>query len=105
MKIYFMDNCIIAQLSDENRFNLANATRIQNQLVSYVKKPDTHLVLDLHNIQFMDCKAVNTLLTLTKLAEDNHSTITLCNLSEHVHLLLETLHLSAVLKIESPVYV
>lgn len=105
MKICFMDNCIIANLSDENRFNLANATKIQNQLVTYVKKPNTHLVLDLNNIRFMDCKAVNSLLILDKVAKNNHSTVTLCNPSAHVLLLLDTLRLSTVLHIEEHVYV
>lgn len=103
MKIYCIDNRIIANLSDEHRFNLANASKIENQLLRYVKKPDTHLVLDLQNIRFIDCKAVDSLLILAREAEKNHSTFTLCNLSEHVMLLLVTLRLSTVLRIEQPV--
>lgn len=100
MNIYFKNNYIIAKLCDNKRFNLANVEQIQNCLTPIIQHTKIHLIFDMQNIHFIDCQAVTCLISLTELAEKNNSTFVLCNLSEHVQLLIDTLQLSSILHIE-----
>lgn len=100
MNIYYEKDYIIAELCDNKRINLANAEKVQSCLTPIIGRLHTKVILDMHNIRFMDCEAINCLIRLTELAEENNSTFVLRNLSEHVQLLINTLQLSAVLHIE-----
>lgn len=100
MNIYYEKDYIVTELCDNKRINLANAGKVQSCLTSIIQHLHTNVILDMHNIRFIDCEAINCLIRLTELAEENNSTFVLRNLSEHVQLLINTLQLSAVLHIE-----
>ncbi len=82
------------------RLNLNQVINIQENLFPFVIIPDIKVILDLQQVHFMDCCAINSLLTMNRIAQANHTLLVLCNLTEHVRLLTDTLKLSHVLCIE-----
>ena len=98
MDIQYRQTIVLRCLT--KRLNLNQVINIQENLFPFVIIPDIKVILDLQQVCFMDCCAINSLLTMNRIAQAKPTLLVLCNLTEHVRLLTDTLKLSHVLCIE-----
>lgn len=90
----------IVLICTAQRLNIAQADNIHKYLYPLITRSHTKIIIDLRHVLFMDCNAVSCIISLNRIAQLHHSTIILCNLTEHVELLAGVLKLSRIINIE-----
>lgn len=83
----------------EERLNLAQVMNMQKHFFPLVHQTNKNIILDLRYVQFIDCSAIGCIISLSKVARTNNSTLSLCNLSYNVQLLADIMKLSEIIPI------
>ncbi len=94
------DNKIIATIVDTNRINTVNAALIKKSISDKICLPDTHLIMDLINIKFIDSTGIGVLLSALKTSRENQGSFALCNVNPDVLKLLVLMKLDKIIDIE-----
>lgn len=90
----------IVLICTAQRLNLAQVDNIHKYLYPLITQPHKKIIIDLRRVLFMDCSAVSCIISLNRIAQLHHSSIILCNLTEHVERLAGILKLSQTIDIE-----
>ncbi len=83
-----------------NRIDVTNAQEFKDFLVSLIGQGERELILDLHQVEFMDSTALGVIVSIFKrLKEAGGKDLKLCGLSELVKELFEITRLHKVMKL------
>ncbi len=84
-----------------NRLNITHVNNIKKHLLPLSMQRELHIILDLRYVQFMDCSAINCIISINRIAELHHTLLTLSNLTGNIRLMADILHLSKIMNIET----
>ena len=93
----------IAEFQEVKRFSLAITEEVKKELKPVLSQENTHFILNLDNIEFIDSSGIGCIISLVTAAKSNRSEIKLCNLSEEVMGVINLLNLQMILDIEKDV--
>lgn len=82
------------------RLNIAQVDNIRKSLFPLITQPNKQIIMDLRRVTSMDCSAVGCIVSLDRIARLHHSSIVLCNLTQHVKLLANILKLADIIYID-----
>jgi anti-sigma B factor antagonist len=94
-----IDDIIVVNLKDTNRFNFAIAEPVKERLIEFYNKPNVNLVFDLKGITYIDSTGFGALLSALKAASNNYGQLKICNVSSEVIELFRLLQLHHVFEI------
>lgn len=100
MKMKNQDRKTIVVVCVISRLRVAQAPILQKSLFPLITQSGINIILDLRNVHFMDCCTVSCIISMCRIAQAHHSTITLCNLMGSVRLLADILKLSDIIDID-----
>lgn len=100
MKIKNQERKTIVVVCVINRLRVAQAPILQKSLFPLITQSGINIILDLRNVHFIDCCTVSCIITMCRIAQAHHSTITLCNLRGNVKILADILKLSDIIDID-----
>ncbi len=94
-----IDDIIVVNLKDTNRFNFAIAESVKERLIEFYNKPNVNLVFDLKGITYIDSSGFGAFLSALKAASNNYGQFKICNVSREVIELFRLLQLHHVFEI------
>jgi anti-anti-sigma factor len=83
------------------RITLQVAEELRVELAKHMYNGHRSIIIDLENIHYIDCKGFETLLAISKLAEERRMNITLCNVSDETFELIDLMQLAGAFTISS----
>lgn len=102
-KLTEQNGCIIAEFVDLKRFTLAITEEVKSELKPELSNEGQKVILNLHNIEFIDSSGIGCIISLVKTAKSHNSEIKICNLSKEVRDIFDLLHLQMILDIETDI--
>lgn len=99
LNIENINDVTIASFRDTNRFNALITEPVKEELKSLFASPNTKLILDLSDIQFIDSSGFGVFLSIMKTANNNYGYFKISNISEEVMELFKLLQLHNVFEI------
>jgi anti-sigma B factor antagonist len=99
LKIEVLNDVTIVSFQDTNRFNALVTDGVKEELKSLFSSPNTKLILDLTNIQFIDSSGFGVFLSIMKTANNSYGHFKISNISEEVMELFKLLQLHNVFEI------
>jgi len=90
---------VVASFANTDRFDIRLAPSVKETLSQIISEPDTRLVLDLKDIQFVDSTGFGVLLTVLRLSLEKNSFFKICNVSSDVMELVNLMKLDEKLNI------
>ena len=94
-----IDDVLVVNLNDTNRFNSPSAEVVKESLLEYFTKPNVNLVFSLKGITFIDSSGFGVFLSALKAAGNNYGQFKICNVSPEVMELFKLLQLHHVFEI------
>lgn len=89
----------ILSFENLNKLNILIAQALKEEVAQYLKKPNTKLILDMSNIEYVDSSGFGALLSILRNAKNNDSQFKICNVSDDVMELIKLLQLHNVFEI------
>ena len=99
LKTESIQDIIIVRFDNVNRFNALIAEPVKEQLKDHYQMPQTKLILDLGNIDFIDSTGFGVFLSIMKTANNSNSYFKICNIKPEVMELFKLLKLHNVFEI------
>lgn len=99
LKIENINDVTIVSFVDTNRFNALITDSVKEKLKALFASPNTKLILDLSNIQFIDSSGFGVFLSIMKTANNSYGFFKISNISEEVMELFKLLQLHNVFEI------
>ncbi|MFC2090076.1 STAS domain-containing protein [Bacteroidota bacterium] len=90
---------LVAEFTNQDRFNSPVADTVKEQLLEVFTKPNSKLVLNLKSIKFIDSSGFSVLLTVMKAANNNYGEFKICNTLPEVKELFKLLQLHNVFEL------
>ncbi|MCK4663808.1 MAG: STAS domain-containing protein [Bacteroidales bacterium] len=95
LKIRNINNITVINFdSDIKRLNVTISSKVKEQLLEIINKPNSKLILDFNGISFIDSSGFGALVNIYNKAKENNSYFKLCNISQ------ETMELVFVTKLD-----
>ena len=99
LKTEKINNIIIVSFNNVTRFNALITEPVKEDLKSFFNKPNTKLILNLKDIEFIDSSGFGVFLSIMKTANNNYGHFKICNVSTEVMELFKLLQLHNVFEI------
>lgn len=99
LNIENFNDVTIVSFRDTNRFNALITEPVKEELKSLFASPNTKLILDLSDIQFIDSSGFGVFLSIMRTANNNYGYFKISNISEEVMELFKLLQLHNVFEI------
>jgi anti-sigma B factor antagonist len=99
LKIITINDIYVASFVNINRFNALLTEPVKEQLINVYNKPDTHLILDLSGVVYIDSSGFGVFLSVLKKASMNYGKFKICNIKPEVHELFRLLQLQTIFEI------
>jgi anti-sigma B factor antagonist len=90
---------LVANFSDEDRFNALITEPVKEKLLPYFSKPNTRLAISLDGINFIDSSGFSVFLSLMKAANNNYGQLKICQVNPEVKELFKVLQLHNVFEL------
>ena|SRR6056297_3527386 len=81
------------------KFNVYNAKQVEHELLEYISKPDSHVILNLEEVTFIDSTAFECLLNIQRNAKIYNTDFKLSKVSEEVLDIIKIMQLDNVFQI------
>ena len=99
LKIENSNDITIVSFTGTNRFNALITESVKAELKALFTSPNTKLILDLSEIQFIDSSGFGVFLSIMKTANNSYGYFKISNISEEVMELFKLLQLHNVFEI------
>jgi len=99
LKTETIQDIIVVRFDNVNRFNALIAEPVKEQLKDYYQKPQTKLILNLEDIDFVDSTGFGVFLSIMKTANNSYGFFKICNIKPEVMELFKLLKLHNVFEI------
>jgi anti-sigma B factor antagonist len=99
LKTETIQDIIVVRFDNVNRFNALIAEPVKEQLKGYYQKPQTKLILNLEDIDFVDSTGFGVFLSIMKTANNSYSYFKICSIKPEVMELFKLLKLHNVFEI------
>ena len=99
LEIKNIDDILVANLNDTNRFNSPIVEPVKESLLELFTKPNVSLAFSLKGISFIDSSGFGVFLSALKAASNNYGQFKICNVSPEVMELFKLLQLHHVFEI------
>ncbi len=90
---------LVVRFNNVTRFNALISEPVKEQLKGYFAKPNTKLILNLENIDFIDSTGFGVFLSIMKTANNNYGFFKICSINPEVMELFKLLQLHNVFEI------
>ncbi len=84
-----------------DKITALNAESVKNELNEVFAEPNTHLIIDLGNIEFVDSTGFGAFLSIMKTAHSNNGDLKICNINPEIMKLFKLLHLDNVFELHT----
>ncbi len=99
LKTENIQDIIVVRFDNVDRFNALIAEPVKEQLKEYYQKPQTKLILNLEDIDFIDSTGFGVFLSIMKTSNNNFGFFKICNINPEVMELFKLLKLHNVFEI------
>jgi anti-sigma B factor antagonist len=99
LKTETIQDIIVVRFENVNRFNALIAEPVKGQLKQFYEQPNTKLILNLEDIDFIDSTGFGVFLSIMKTANNNYGYFKICNIHSDVMELFKLLKLHNVFEI------
>ena len=103
LKTESINDITVVRFENVNRFNALVAESVKGQLKQFYDQPQTKLVLNLEEIDFIDSTGFGVFLSIMKAANNNNGYFKICNVHADVMELFKLLKLHNVFEIYNTV--
>ena len=83
----------------EEKIDSVLAPSLKADLITYDVEGAKNIILDLHNVKFMDSSGLSAMLVGNRTFREKNSTFVICNISDHIEKILKISKLDTVLDI------
>ena len=83
----------------EEKIDSVLAPSLKADLITYEVEGAKNIILDLHNVKFMDSSGLSAMLVGNRTFREKNSTFVICNVSDHIKKILKISKLDTVLDI------
>jgi len=95
----YIDSVTVLKICETNRLYALNAAELKEKANIILTQPNTKLIIDLEQINFIDSSGFGALLSALKTSKEFDSHIKLCNISKDVMELIELMQLDSIFDI------
>jgi len=99
LKSETVQDMIVVRFENLNRFNALVSDPVKEELKRFYEQPNTKLILDLQDIDFIDSTGFGVFLSIMKTANNNYGYFRICNIHQDVMELFKLLKLHNVFEI------
>jgi anti-sigma B factor antagonist len=99
LKTDTIQDITVVRFENVNRFNALAAESVKEKLKQFYEQPNTKLILNLENIDFVDSTGFGVFLSIMKTANNNFGYFKICNIQPDVMELFKLLKLHNVFEI------
>ncbi len=99
LKTETIQDIIVVRFENVNRFNALIAEPVKEQLKQFYEQPNTKLILNLEDIDFIDSTGFGVFLSIMKTANNSYGYFKICNIRSDVMELFKLLKLHNVFEI------
>jgi anti-sigma B factor antagonist len=99
LKTDTIQDIIVVRFENVNRFNALISEPVKEQLKRFYDQPNTKLILNLEDIDFIDSTGFGVFLSIMKTANNNYGFFKICNIHADVMDLFKLLKLHNVFEI------
>ena len=103
LKSETVQDMIVVRFENVNRFNALISDPVKEELKQFYEQPNTKLILDLQDIDFIDSTGFGVFLSIMKTANNNYGYFRICNIHPDVMELFKLLKLHNVFEIYNTV--
>lgn len=94
-----VDSITIMKLCETNRLYALNAGIAKDKMNEVLTQPQSRLVIDFEDINFIDSSGFGALLSALKTSKEHQSKMKLCNINKDVMELIELMQLDSIFEI------
>lgn len=84
-----------------DKITALNAEAVKKDLNNEFAEPNTQLIIDLENIEFIDSTGFGAFLSVMKTAHSNNGDLKICNINQEIMKLFKLLHLDNVFELHT----
>ncbi len=99
LKTETIQGIMVVRFENVKRFNALIADPVKEKLKGFYQQPDTKLILNLEDIDFIDSTGFGVFLSIMKAANNNYGYFKICNIQSDVMELFKLLKLHNVFEI------
>jgi anti-sigma B factor antagonist len=93
----------IFRFKGENRLNAVHSEMVKEKLNEFLSTPNSKLVLDFSEINFIDSSGFSALLSALRTSKENQSDLKFCNINTDVMELIELMQLDTIFDIQQDI--